>query len=147
MDAEIVKQLINLFPKSVAHAGWLFPTLGQYVLLGTQRDFHWYRKTLELINFYLWHGTLNRANFRSTDLYRDVIRIRVLQRIFMSFAGGNPTLYNAWSAHYEEEIKRGLTDFFEPAVSSFQFLSNEVTNFEFDSHYHAERVGTVVSMD
>ena len=88
-----------------------------------------------------------KANFRSTDMYREVIRIRVLQRIFMSFAGGNPILYNAWSADYEEEIKRGLTDFFELAISSFQFLSHEVTNFEFESHYHAELVGKVVSMD
>jgi hypothetical protein len=147
MDAEIVKQLI-ISRRALPMPDDFSLLLDSMYFWGRSVSFHWYRKTLELINFYLRHGNLNRANLSSTDLYCDVIRIRILQRIFMRFpAGGNPTLYNAWSAHYQAEVKRGLTDFFELAVSSFHFLNNELTNLQVGSHYHAELAGTVVSMD
>ena len=45
----------------------------------------WYNKTLELINFYLQTSDLKRTNFTATDLYCDVIQMRVQQIIGVHF--------------------------------------------------------------
>lgn len=110
-------------------------------------SFQWYRKTLELLNYFLRQGDceFQRGTNMKTYLYREVIGIRVQQRIQMSFAGGNTALYEAWRKHYKERINSGETEFFGLAVSSFQFLSNEMTSLEFESQYHADSSMTVVS--
>jgi hypothetical protein len=122
LDQEIVQRLIcscKLLPMSDD-----FTTVMDCMYFwGRSISFQWYRKTLELFNFYLRYGDLKRATFRTTDLYCDVICIRVLQQIHMLFAGGNSTILEAWSEHYNEQIQSGETDFFMLAVSSFQFLS------------------------
>jgi hypothetical protein len=46
----------------------------------------------------------------------------------MWFPNGNHRLYNPWTNHYNEDVARGSNDFFDLAVSSFQFLSHAVAN-------------------
>jgi hypothetical protein len=146
MEQEIVQHLIYT-RKALPLPEDLSTVMDCMYFWGRTISFQWYqyRKMLELCNFYLRYGDIERTTFRTTDLYHDVICIRVLQCIYMSFAGGNATIYDAWSEHYSERINSGETDFFMLAVSSFQFLSNEMTSFEFESQYHAESSVTVVS--
>jgi hypothetical protein len=146
MDQEIVQHLICTHKALALSLSEDFSTVMDCMYFwGRNISFQWYRKIIELFIFYLRYGDIERTTFRKTDLYHEVIHLRVLQRIHMSFAGGYNTVYDAWIQHYNERIHSGETNFFMLAVSSFQFLSNEVTTFKLESQYHAESSMTVVS--
>lgn len=90
--------------------------------------FRWYKITLQLFNFYLRYGGVEREReiLRPTDLYRAVISLRVDQLLNTSFAGGNLPLYNEWKEYYNKLVNNGETDFFVLACSSFKFLNNKL---------------------
>ena len=93
----------------------------------------WYDKTLELINFYVNCSDLNGSTFCATQLYFDVIQMRVVHLISDHFAHGNTFITEGWMAHYRSLIERGTTDFFELAVSSFQYTKAAIEELEYDS--------------
>ena len=93
----------------------------------------WYDKTLELINFYISCSDLNVSTFSATELYFDVIQMRVVLLINNHFAHGNSFVVEGWMEHYRSLIDRGITDFFELAVSSFQYTKRAIDELEHDS--------------
>ena len=85
----------------------------------------WYNKTLELVKFYLLTSDLNRATFSATDLYCDVIQMRVQQLISRHYTHGHHRIYESWLQHYKEMVRSGKKEFFPLAVSSFQYTNLE----------------------
>jgi hypothetical protein len=107
----------------------------------------WYKKTLRLFRYFLWYG---HDDFQSgmnlkTYLFGEVIRLRVWERINMLFDGGNAAVYEAWKQHFKERVENGETDFFMLAVSSFQFLSDEISKVEVQTQHNANIPMTIVS--
>jgi hypothetical protein len=113
---------------------------------GRSVSFKWYQNTLQLFRYYLWHGDddfQTRMNM-TTFLYHGVIRLRVIELLNMSFAGGNAAVYNAWTQHYNHLVDSGEKNFFTLSVSSFQFVSSKITRLRVQSQYHADSPVTVV---
>ena len=86
----------------------------------------WYNKTLELINFYLTNSELNRNTFPSTQLYFDVIQMRVLQLINSHFFTGHCGLHDAWMEHYHDLANSGKIDFFGLAAGSIRYINSAI---------------------
>ena len=86
----------------------------------------WFNKTLELINFYLLNSELDAATPAATDLYCDVIQMRVVQMLHTHFRNGHSGIAEAWLQHYNEQVLRGNNQFFSLAVSSIQFTKYKI---------------------
>lgn len=89
----------------------------------------WYQKTLELLKHYLLQGNNDFQRDGKSFLYREVIRLRVFERLHNAFPHNCSNYYNAhraWGRHYKERVEAGESDFFMIAASSFEFLSNEI---------------------
>jgi hypothetical protein len=89
----------------------------------------WYMKTLELFKFYLFHddNDFQRRCLLKTFLYREVIRIRMYEILLTSsFQVCHYTVQRAWSRHYNERVDSGETEVFMLAVSSIEFVRNEI---------------------
>ena len=90
---------------------------------GRSISWSWYERTLELINFYLGTSDLDRATFKATQLYLDIIQMRVLQLIRYHFRNGHSYITEEWLKYYRAMVQSGKTEFFQLAVSSFQYTS------------------------
>jgi hypothetical protein len=105
---------------------------------------NWYRKTLELLKYYLLNGDdIQRGTNWKTFLHREVIRLRVLERLNNVLDAG--AVLQAWSQHYKERVEFGETEFFMLAVSSIRFVNNEVTRLQVRSQYRPDSSMSVVS--
>jgi hypothetical protein len=112
---------------------------GQYVFLGKKQQLPVVPENVGSVQVLLWHGNnqfQTGVNLK-LYLYQAVIGICIEQQIHLSFDVGNPSVYAAWTRkqHYKECVDSGETIFFLLAVSSFQFLSDEITSLEFESQY------------
>ena len=90
---------------------------------GRSLSWSWYNKSLELMNYYLTMSDLNRAEFKETDLYLDVIQMRVLQLINHHFEHGNSSMSEDWLQYYRGLVNSGERDFFSLAVASFRYTN------------------------
>ena len=61
-----------------------------------------------------------------TNLYFDVIQMRVLQLIRYHFVYGNSFIVEQWIGHFNGLVNTGETDFFALAVSSFQYTNQQL---------------------
>ena len=100
----------------------------------------WYKKTLELINFYLNNSGLNRSNFTATHLYFDVIEMRVLQLINSHFTHGHSAIHDQWRLRYTELVNSGNTDFFSLTVRSFRYVDAIIDSVISASDFTEENV-------
>lgn len=85
---------------------------------------HWHNKTLELFSFYF--GLTDMIALARTDLFFDVIQMRVLQIINYHFPVGNGQLHDSWRDHCDDMINSGKTGFFELAMGSIHHANREL---------------------
>ena len=132
VDAEVVQQLI-LTKQGLPLPADFSDVLDCMFHWGRSLSWTWYSRTLELINFYLCTSDLDRASFKPTHLYLDIIQMRVLQLINRHFRNGHSSITEEWLQYFRGMVNSGKTDFFELAVSSFQYtnrLIDECLHFD-----------------
>jgi hypothetical protein len=128
MDKEIVQRMI------VSRRAIPLPDIFCHVMdsmyhWGRCINAKWYMKTLELFKFYLFHHDIDfhRRCLVKRFLYREVIRIRMNEILLSSsFQVCHYTVLRNWSRHYNEHVDNGETDFYLLAVSSIEFVRNEM---------------------
>jgi hypothetical protein len=98
-----------------------------------------------MLKQFLLLGNNDALRDGKTLLYREVIRLQIFERLNHSFAGAHSNIHRAWCRHYKERVQAGESDFFMLAVSSFEFLSNEIHQLQVQSQAQANSSMTVVS--